>query len=238
MKTRIVLAGAPIQLEWRYGQFLSRVSSYAASSEPLTCVRIREEDLLAARGFYSDTTSEAYIEFYEMCASSSDALLPFDRVIFHAAAFVWRGKAWLLTAPSGTGKSTQYFLWKKLYGEEVQIINGDKPVLEFREKEVWVHPSPWQGKENLGQMISAPLGGLIYLEQESENTIRPMGKGEAAGRIFAQFLFNRETVDDVQKVCALEERLLEQAPVWLLSNRGDEASAKLCHDTLMEELQR
>ena len=32
------------------------------------------------------------------------------------------------------------------------------------------------------------------------------------------------------------ERLLQTVPVWQLVNRGDEASARLCHDTLAKEM--
>lgn len=52
--------------------------------------------------------------------------------------------------------------------------------------------------------------------------------------MFVQFLFSRETADDVRMVCRLEEQLLRQTPVWLLENRGDAASAALCRETLME----
>ena len=50
------------------------------------------------------------------------------------------------------------------------------------------------------------------------------------------FLFTRSTPLDVRRVCALEERLLQSVPVWQLVNRGDEASARLCRDTLAKEM--
>ena len=49
----------------------------------------------------------------------SDYLLSKDRLIFHSVAFLWNNKAWLLTAPSGTGKTTMYRHLKKSFGDEI-----------------------------------------------------------------------------------------------------------------------
>lgn len=125
-------------------------------------------------------------------------------------------------------------LWKLCFGEEIQILNGDKPLLEFRKDGILVHPSPWRGKEGLGSLDTAPLGGIILLEQNEENRMRRLLPAEAAGPLLTQLLFTRKNADDVRAACALEERLLAQVPVWLLQNRGDAASAALCRDTLME----
>ena len=120
-------------------------------------------------------------------------------------------------------------LWKLCFGSEIKILNGDKPLLEFREGGILIHPSPWRGKEGLGSLDAAPLGGIILLEQSEENRMRRLLPAEAAGP-----LLTRKNADDVRAACALEERLLAQVPVWLLQNRGDAASAALCRDTLME----
>lgn len=214
-----------------FRQFCQPVREDAAGVFALT-----QADLEAARGLYPPEMEDGILEFNELAPRLADALLPFDRCLFHGAAFLWRGRAYLFTAPSGTGKTTQYILWKLLYGEEIQILNGDKPILEFRDGgEILVHPSPWTGKEGMGRDVCAPLGGLIYLLQGQENAIAPMTPGEAALPLFCQFLFSAGSEAAVRQVCALEERLLRAAPVWRLVNRGDKASARLCHDTILEQ---
>ena len=60
---------------------------------------------------------------------------------------------------------------------------------------------------------------------------------EIEGRTCAEYLgidINKYA-EDVRKICELEEKLLTKIPVWKLMNRGDKESAKLCHDTLLEE---
>ena len=200
----------------------------------MVTVSVSPQEIAAAKKKYAPGSGMPYIEYMELCPKLSEVLLPFDHVFFHGTAFLWRSKAWIFAAVSGTGKTTQYLLWKELYGKEVQIINGDKPILAFEKGNITVYPSPWNGKEGMGQQLSAPLGGIILLRQSSSNCIRQISAAEAAGLIFVQFLFNRKTIEDVHSVCRLEEMLLHQTPVWLLENRGDTASAVLCHDTLME----
>lgn len=98
--------------------------------------------------------------------------------------------------------------------------------------------------------ISVRLGGVPLLLSCAHNeymlTYMPfsccdmplasVGVSAAEVELFMQFLFTRSTPLDVQRVCALEERLLQSVPVWQLVNRGDEASARLCHDTLAKEM--
>ena len=232
MKITISLAGIPIELDMAYSDYLPLYEKYITDEKALHGVSLSELEISEALARYNEYPEPAYVEHMELCPKVSNELLKHDRVFFHGTAFVWKGKAWILTAPPGTGKTTQYCLWAMLYPDEVRLINGDKPILECTGSGITVHHSPWRGKENMGQEISAPLGGIIMLEQAKENTIERLGK-EAILPIFRQFLYNanRETV---QKVCGIEDKILRSVPVFKLRNLGDKASAKLCRDTLEE----
>ena len=234
MRKNIRLANITIEINLSASAYETLFDQFHTKKTPEIAVSVSKREINAAKKMYEPGSSEPYIEYMELCPRLSDAMISFNRVFFHGTAFLWHGKAWIFAAVSGTGKTTQYLLWKELYGEEVQIINGDKPVLAFDDGNITVHPSPWNGKEGMGQLISAPLGGIILLQQSDSNRIRKISASEAAGKIFVQFLFGRKTVEEVHAVCRLEETLLQQTPGWLLENRGDVASAKLCRNTLME----
>ncbi len=234
MRTEISLARVPVGVTLASDAYRPLLEPFRACGAPEIELSVTAEELAAARSAYAPGAEDAYIEFMELCVKASDALLAYDRAVFHGLAFRWRGKAWMLTAPSGTGKTTQYLRWKALCGGDVQIINGDKPVLAFDGESITVWPSPWNGKEGMGQRISAPLGGVVLLRQSGENRIRRLHADEAVGAVFAQFLFSRAGAEDVRAVCRMEDRLLRQVPVWLLENRGDAASAALLRETLME----
>ena len=234
MRKEISLANISIGINLNFPAYGTLFDRFPTQNAPEIEVSVSPPEIAAAQKIYEPCSGAPYVEYMELCPKLSNALIPFGRVFFHGTAFFWRGKAWIFAAVSGTGKTTQYLLWKELYGEEVQIINGDKPVLAFDYGNITVYPSPWNGKEGMGQQISAPLGGIILLRQSNRNCIRQISAAEAAGMVFVQFLFHRKTENDVRAVCRMEEILLRQTPIWLLENRGDTASAALCRDTLME----
>lgn len=174
-------------------------------------------------------------EAYILMALASEYMLPLGQVVFHGVSIVWRGKAWLITAPSGTGKTTQLRHWQHLFPGEFEIINGDKSILRLDPSGiVWVHPSPWTGKERDAGFASAELAGIVVLEQAKENSIRLLNAKEAVLRIYEQFLMLGEGSAQVLAAARMETAILTRVPVWLLRNLGDEDSARLTHETLSE----
>ena len=218
-----------MEIGLQYSKYLYIFAPFASEEPPRAFASVSPDELVRAAAWYPEGGA-AYAEMMELCPRVSDALLPFGRLVFHALAFEWRGRVWLLTGPSGAGKTTHYLRWKLRYGEELRLLNGDKPLLEIPpEGAITVHPSPWYGKEGMQQYFSGPLGGIILLEKAAENRMRRMTPREAAGCLFTQLLITR-------RACALEQALLERTPLWLLQNRGDSAAAELCRDTLSKEL--
>lgn len=178
-------------------------------------------------------STNGIIESYLLIGLLTRYLLPFRSCIFHSVAFRWHGLVWLLCAPSGTGKTTQLRHWLNLYGEEIDLVSGDKPVLAFSpEGTVTVYASPWNGKECLRGSGSGPLGGILYLQQDDHNEIRLAEKKRMIFPLFNEFLFFVENREEILAVGALEDTLLRRYPMWILQNVGNEASAVLTHDTL------
>ena len=195
-------------------------------------VFVTTEDRIRHSGPVAGAPTE-FQEYSILVASCSRFLLEQERVVYHSVAIKLGGRAWLLTAPSGTGKTTQYNWLQKLYGDEVALICGDKPILERRGERVLVHPSPWPGKERLPGSPSAELAGIVLLEQAKENSISRLTAREAVFPIFREFLYSPETEDEARAVGHIAETML-RCPVWKLRNLGDEASARLLYRTLTE----
>ena len=236
MKISVKLAGLPMEIGLQYSKYLYIFAPFASEEPPRAFASVSPDELTRAAARYPEGGAE-YAEMMELCQRVSDALLPFGRLVFHSLAFEWQGRVWLLTGPSGAGKTTHYLRWKLRYGEDLRLLNGDKPLLEIPpEGAITVHPSPWYGKEGMQQYFSGPLGGIILLEKAAENRMRRMTPREAAGCLFTQLLITRRDADSVRRACALEQALLERTPLWLLQNRGDSAAAELCRDTLSKEL--
>jgi len=144
----------------------------------------------------------------------------FDGIVLHSAALVYRGKAYLFTAPPGTGKSTHALLWKEKLKEQVQILNGDKPLLRLRNGGITVYGSPWQGKERLGYNGSAPLGGIYLLRRGNVNRTAPMDPIEALAELLSATVYPPDATG-IHKLVSLFSRLTQQIPVRILYCRPD-----------------
>ena len=119
------------------------------------------------------------------------------------------------------------------------MISGDMPILEAHDDgRVIVHPSSWNGKENLFGAPAAPLGGLVYLEQGSEDLMLPFPPRDAVIPLFKQFMVVPETADEVYQLSDLIEHLLLAAPCRRFVNLGGDASTRLLRSTLVDFLNK
>lgn len=162
----------------------------------------------------SNGFSDGYIENICLYRTICRQLPKLNRMLLHAAIIALDGNAYAFLGRSGTGKSTHTGLWIK-YLDGVTVVNGDKPILECTDNGFVAYGTPWNGKERLGNNMSAPLRGLCFLEQSKTNEIVRLTPAEAANRIFGQILFP-EDEENAAKTLELTDKLITQTPCWLL----------------------
>ena len=144
----------------------------------------------------------------------SDFLLEKGVLTFHASALCYEGKAYLFSAPSGTGKSTHARLWRETFGEKVVMICDDQPFIGFDETGLAIcYGSPYNGKEKLGANISAPIGGICVCRRAEEDRIERLSVSEAALRLSRNIYFPDETAL-AAKALAVVKRLAEAVPIY------------------------
>ena len=81
-----------------------------------------------------------YLETLALLRKVAEVLPEKDGFLMHGAVIQWKDKAYMFTAPSGTGKTTHIRLWRKYLGQGVSIINGDKPFIRIVDdcrKNIW-----------------------------------------------------------------------------------------------------
>ena len=137
-------------------------------------------------------------------------------LVLHASAISYKGQGIAFSAISGTGKSTHAGLWKK-HLEDVEIINDDKPAVRFVEDKPVLFGTPWSGKTDLNNNISAPLKAIVFLQQSQENSIRRLSPADAYFDMANEVA--RPSCDEKLGIRLLDtmERLLESVPVYKLS---------------------
>ena len=189
---------------------------------------------------FAEEIPKSFIEYRVLVEPTANILYQYKALIMHAVAFAWKGYAWLLSAPSGTGKTTQYLNWQKIFPNEISMICGDMPVLRADDAgTVYVYPSPWNGKERIGydNKTSFPLAGIIYLKQSETNQIKPVDFHELILSIWNQFLGIPETKTQIRDKVNLINYLFGKYPIWLYENKGDDESTIILHALFQELLQ-
>ena len=174
-------------------------------------------------------------EYNCLMTVTADFMTEKDRAMFHGVAFLYGQGAYILTAPSGTGKTTQFRNLRRLYGDRFRIINGDKPFLgPGADGQILVYPSPWKGKEQWGGREYGPLKGLFLLEQGQENRLEVMDSAEAAVPTLEQFLYTAKTRQSVHTICRLADTMLQNTALYHFINKGDCESSSILYDRIME----
>lgn len=216
------------------------MSPYIVPSQEVDYDILASEEYIESRKpYYPEGEEDAYVEYKSLINLTSRAILPFGSCLFHAAAFRWKGYAWLMTGPSGIGKTTQYRNWKRIFRDELEMISGDIPLLELMEDGgILVRPTPWNGKERIRGKRSSPLGGIVVLEQAEMDSMELMAPEESALPVFRQFAVRPDTEEQIRKLEFLENQLLGSCPIWKLMNRGDMGSVHLASKVFSEYLER
>lgn len=231
--------GFPVFYSFRTRSAPAYFTSYLhrCDQESSSTVQVSDERFRLTAAALEPGAPEGFVEFRSMIGLTSRALLANESCIFHAVSFIYGGYSWLLTAPSGTGKTTQYLNWMQMYPHEIRIICGDMPVIcRHGNQEITVHPSPWNGKEKFGSQASAPLGGIICLSQSSVNTISLLKPSEAVIPLLRQFIISPENEAQIRALSRLTDTLVRNHPVWHMVNKGDLASTELLRMTIRRKL--
>lgn len=210
------IAGLRVQIKNKYDFTAKFCSEYLSEDQTSTfdlIAEVTEEEFLTEKT-YSTDFSDGYIENICLYRSLCRQIPLKNRMLLHCAVLEYDGKGYAFLGRSGTGKSTHTRLWKR-YLSTPKMINGDKPILEYRNDNFWAHGTPWKGKEGWGTKASVPLCGLCFLEQAKENSIRKLSPGEVSTLLFKQILLP-ESEESAVATLDLADKLIASTPAYLL----------------------
>ena len=206
---------------------LSRNTDFDIRMSPITFESVRS--------VHPADVPDEYVEYKGLIHVTAQFLLRYNCCIMHAVSFIFQGKAWLLSAPSGTGKTTQYVNWQNTFPGEIIMISGDMPVLELIQNEnIIVHPSPWNGKERIYSDKAAPLGGIILLEQDITNTLSDLTPDKALMPVWNQFMVIPDTEEEILQFTAILKTTLETARLGLFRNDGTVDSTNILRQWILD----
>ncbi len=210
------IAGLRIAIENAYpftDKFCAEYLSLDQDSPVHLTASITEEEMTNEREL-SMGFSQGYIENICLYRSICMQLPKFNRMLMHCSILEYDGRGYAFLGKSGTGKSTHTKLWLETLSP-TRIINGDKPILEYKEGEFIAYGTPWMGKERWGTKAAIPLKGLCFLEQAKENSLQKLTPAEAASRLFLQILIPAEE-ENASATLELADKLVTEVPAYLL----------------------
>lgn len=172
-----------------------------------------------------------YLETLCMYRKIAEELPRYNRILIHGAAIKYDGGAYLFCAPSGTGKSTLIREWKRYLGKEVDIINGDKPILAIGENEVTVYGTPWAGKEGWQKNQSALLQGICFIKQGDYNRIRHLDINEKIEKILKHIYLTEDAINTKKSLIMVEE-LIKNIPMYELECDVSEKAVRCSYEMM------
>lgn len=201
-----------------------------AQAEPYRCEKNGEADIVI-RSNWKDLKeqqphlSEEDCEYLTSGWAFYNQLLAFDGMMLHASAVVMDGKAYLFSAPCGTGKSTHTSIWKRVFGDKVIMLNDDKPALRRVDGVWYAYGTPWSGKFDYNTNTRAPIAGICLLYRGKENTIERFGGIAAVCAMMEQTSRSRNGGPNMAKIATHLDTLMREVPVWRMHcNMEDEAA--------------
>lgn len=156
---------------------------------------------------------ESYLETLAVYRKVVTKMLDFDTFLMHGAVVAVGDKAWLFTAPSGTGKTTHINLWlNNIPGS--YVVNGDKPLIHIGD-DCTVYGTPWAGKEGMNRNTGVKLCGIIVLNRGAENHIEKVPMTQILPVLIQQSYRPKERVE-LEKTLSLLSRMGKKIPMYQL----------------------
>ena len=174
------------------------------TQEDIERERAESEKERLAEGLPPCRFDDGYIE--SLCVYrkiSTEMALRHNTMLMHGSAIAVDGNAYMITAASGTGKSTHTRLWRELYGHRAVMINDDKPLvkvlpgLSAENPDITIYGTPWNGKHGIGTNTSAPLKAICILERGDTNEVCRLEAAEAYAAILSQTFRPKDITADI-----------------------------------------
>ena len=180
------IAELNVSMNPKHEPLISRSKAYSVPEIPFidADLNISEESFAFYRTQHPEA-DDALIEYMYTGSMFYRTLIAHDGFLLHSSAVVLNDKAYLFSAPSGTGKSTHTSLWLKEF-PGAEILNDDKPAIRILKDGIYVYGTPWSGKTDLNLNRKIPLQGIAFLERGEANTIAPMNSMKALENLLNQ----------------------------------------------------
>lgn len=231
----IRIANLNIGIKYRYEFTKSYVSGYVTDKEPDFIVEATDADLEAERLLADGPYENEYLEYVAVYRKIADKLTEYEGAVFHGAVIVLDGKAYIITARSGVGKTTHIRLWLKKFGDKVYVLNGDKPVIRLIDGKIYACGTPYNGKEGYGREGTVELAGIAFLERAKENSYVKLSSSEGLVRFMGQIYMNKDNPMTLTRTLRLADKVLSDIPLYEFRCNMDVSAAEMAAEAFLSD---
>lgn len=211
------------------------LKKYKYDDTPQFTIEITPEEIENAYTLTNTPQTPLQAEFTAIYTKLISTIPLYNALFFHASLIEVHGVGVAFTALSGTGKSTHTKLWKQLLAENVEVINGDKPIIRFIDDIPYGYGTPWCGKENWGKNAKTPIKHICFIERSTENFCQKITPQDALKNIFNQIFIPKEPTAAFNTLNLLDN-LLKNVNVWVIKCNTDISAAKIAYNTIFGEI--
>ena len=170
----------------------------------------------AAENSDEGTFSPAYCESLALYRKICTRMLDYDAFLLHAAVVSYAGRGFAFAAKSGTGKSTHVAQWMRALGDDVTVVNGDKPILRWRNGEAAEAKGAGATSETPGGKLPKPpaTSRWVSSSRTALHTAARKTGGKTREFPFAPFALSSAAIRASRTAC----------PVWKTTGKSSRAS--------------
>ena len=174
---------------------------------------------------HAHASSDGYLETLAVYRKVAEAMPARGVVLVHGSCVAVDGMAYLLCAPSGTGKSTHARLWRELLGKRAVMVNDDKPLVRVTDGGAVAYGTPWDGKHRLSSDVAVPLRAVCLLSRGEDNDIGRVTVAEAYPALL-RHVYRPLDPAALAQTLGLVDRLAACVDLWRLRCNTDIEAAE------------
>lgn len=225
----IRLAELTVKVQNRYPYLAEFCKDYTVNTgEADFHVSVTDAEILAEEG---GDIAPGYGESLAVYRKIAEEILGYNGFLLHGAVVETHGVGTAFLAKSGVGKSTHLSLWQNLLGDELTVINGDKPLCRFKENIPFVYGTPWAGKEKLQTNKGVPLKNICFLSRSAENEAVPIRKEDALLSLLPQIYMPKDS-KKMEILLYLLSRLIDSCDFYAIRCNMHPDAALVSYRTL------
>ena len=220
------IAEIKINVNSHHSGLLYRCKDFLCDGGNIDCII----DPYSDNSKFLDIAEENFVAFRMF----ADRLYKYDAYLLHSAFIKMNDRGIAFAAQSGVGKTTHILLWKRLFGNDMLIINGDKPVVRFIDDSFYAFGTPWNGKEKMGCNAKAKFTDLCFIERSETNSITRITQSESLERIINQVYMPKDALA-LKTTLDLINKTLNLTSQWLIKCNTDITAAQIAYDGIFKE---